>query len=240
MVLLGLGTILTSNAQHDVSVSLNNYTNNQSTSDDPLDMVYTVTNEGAALIPSGDTLFFAFTIGLTNYSLALVNGGVSYIPLTADFPAGASLDLSTVSPAPSTMSMAWLYNEMGGLNGTVCAFAGVGQASLSFTAGSDADFSDNLMCVQYTVTEVAGLDGVGMDFINVYPNPAADIVNFSVGNNVVSHIDVYDMSGRLVNSIVVSATVETISTENMESGMYYYQMMNGEEMVATDKFVVSK
>jgi len=239
-IMLALAPFAVATAQDDVSVALNFYTSMEATSDDPLDMVFTITNEGAGPVVTGDTVFFCFLIGSTNYSMDLTSGGVSYIVLTSDLAAGNSIDLSTLTTPPSTMDMQWIYSEMGGLNGNICAFSGVGQASLSLAPGNDANYVDNIMCVDYTVTEVAGLESVGMSYLTVFPNPANDFVNFQVGNNEISHINVFDLTGKLVTSILVNGTMETISTADFGSGVFYYQMMNGEEMVKTDKFVVAE
>ena len=239
LFVLAASLSVAASAQDDVSVSLNNYTMGEATSDDPLDMVFTITNEGAAAIPTGDTIFFAFVLGSNNYSMDLTPGGVSYIKLTADLPAGDAIDLSMLSTPPTPMDMQWIYDEMGGLTGNICAFAGVGVASLTLSPGADANYMDNTMCVSYTVTEVAGMEEVGTNFLSVYPNPATDQINFQVGNNEVSHINVFDLTGKLITTVTVNNSIETISTEDFGTGVFYYQMMNGEEMIQSDRFVVT-
>lgn len=238
--MLAVASVATTYAQDDVSVTLNNYTSGEATSDDPLDMVFTITNEGAAAIPTGDTIFFAFVVGTNNYSMNLTAGAVSYVILTADMNAGDQLDLSMLSTPPSTMDMQWLYEEMGGLTGNVCAFAGVSQASLSLTPGADANYVDNTMCVSYTVTEVAGAEEVGMSHFSVYPNPANTFVQFKVGNNDVTHVDIFDVTGKLITTVLLNNSIEEVNVENFENGVYFYRIMNDEAVVKSDKFVVQK
>ncbi|MBK6952104.1 MAG: T9SS type A sorting domain-containing protein [Crocinitomicaceae bacterium] len=233
-MLFAAAAVLSVNAQEDLSVSLQNFTNGQATSNDPLDLSFTITNEGID-IPAGDTIYYAVSIGTDVWTVDdLTSGYVSGSITGAVFPNGASTDVTVVG-----IDMAWAYANLGGLNGDICiTILGVNDEALS--AVTDINPLDNIACVDYTVTQVAGLEGVGMDHISVYPNPATEIVNFQVGNNEVSHINVFDMNGRLVSSMQVIGNVETLDTENIQNGIYYYQMMNGEEMVATDKFVVSK
>lgn len=234
----GLGIYV--NAQNDVSVSLNNFTSMEATSANPLDMVFTITNESASSIPAGDTVFFAFVVGTSNFSMDLTPGAVSYIKLSADLTAGSSIDLSALTTPPSTMTMDWVYSELGTLNGNVCAFAGVGALSLSLSPGSDANFLDNTMCVNYTVTEVTGIDGIGTNFFSVFPNPATGVLNFQIGNNELTHIDVFDISGRLITTVKVSGSLVTIDVTTMENGVYFYRFMNGDELILSDKFTVAK
>lgn len=226
------------NAQNDLSVTLNNYNAGEATSDDPLDMVFTITNESTSPVATADTIYFGFLVGTMNYSINLMAGSVSYIILNADLAAGASINLATLTTPPATMSMQWIYDELSGLTGTICAFAGVGEASLSATPGADANYLDNTMCVDYTVTEVAGLEQVGASFLQVFPNPASDVVHFQVGNNEISQINVYDLNGRLIESINVSGTTEIVDTRDL-NGVYYCQFLNGDQLIATEKFVVT-
>jgi hypothetical protein len=219
---------------YDLQLTTDNYTTLEATSDDPLELDFTVENVGSTTIPTGDSIFFAVS-DLTNVwsTNTLAAGYVTYVILTAPLAPteGFLIDVATID-------MAWVYDNIG-LTGNVCVeilgvnyFAGTPPTML--TPLNDAN------CVQYTVTEVAGLEGVGMDYISVYPNPATEVVNFQVGNNEVSHINVFDMNGRLVSAMQVTGNIETLDTENIQNGIYYYQMMNGEVMVATEKFVVSK
>ncbi|MBK9192504.1 MAG: T9SS type A sorting domain-containing protein [Crocinitomicaceae bacterium] len=229
---LGLGIVV--NAQEDLSVSLDNYTNGEATSDDPLDLSFTVTNEGIT-IPADDTIYFAVSIGTDVWTTDdLTAGYVSGVITSADFLNGESFAVTVAD-----IDMQWAYDNMGGLNGDICILI-VGVNDEALAGVTDINPADNLACVDYTVTSVAGLEGVGMSFINVYPTPANEVVNFQVGNNEVSHINVFDMTGKLVSTILVNDNVETVNTVEIGTGMFFYQMMNGEEMVKTDKFVVTK
>jgi len=229
---LGLGIVV--NAQEDLSVSLQNYTSGEATSDDPLDLSFTVTNEGGT-IPADDTIYFAVSIGTDVWTTDdLTPGYVSGVITSADFTNGQSFDVSVAA-----IDMQWAYDNMGGLNGNICILI-VGVNDEALAGVTDVNPIDNLICVDYTVTSVAGLEGVGMSYINVYPNPANEVVNFQVGNNEVSHINVFDMTGKLVSTLLVNDSVETVNTDEIGTGMFFYQMMNGEEMVKTDKFVVTK
>lgn len=237
------------NAQNDISVSLNNYTDGEATSDDPLDLVFTITNNGAT-VPTGDTIFFTFLIGTTNYSMNLTSGSVSYIKLTADWATGAAnaIDLSMLTTPPSTMTSAWLYSEFGndpnpapltGFSGNVCAFAVVGEDGLQLNAANDASYLDNFECVDYTVDQSSfGENDLGT--ISVYPNPATSEINFNLGNNEVDFINILDISGRIIDVITVTGNTEGLSLSSYENGVYFYQIVRNDEAVKTEKFVVSK
>jgi len=223
------------NAQsYDVSVDLINYTPNEPTSDDPLVLDFSVTNVGID-IPMGDSIFYALTADGTIFweTDDLTEGYMLFTKLTAPFLTGDSFNVSVTN-----VSMAWMYDHIG-VNSNICGIV-MGVNMQTATPPTMLDITNDFSCVNYTVTAFAGLEGVGTDYLSVYPNPASDAVNFQIGNNEVSQINIFDLTGKLVQSVNVSGSIETISTENMGSGVFYYQMMNGEDMIATDKFVVTK
>ncbi|MBL7898037.1 MAG: T9SS type A sorting domain-containing protein [Crocinitomicaceae bacterium] len=230
---LGLGIVV--NAQsYDLTVTLDNFANGDPSSDDPLEMDFTVVNTGATTIPTGDSVFFQLSVDTDVYStIDLTPDYTIYVKLTSDLAQTQGFAIDVAS-----MDMAWLYDN-GGLNSTVCITL-LGVNVQAATPPTMLNLTDDFSCVDYTVTSVAGLEGVGMSYFNVYPNPANEVVNFQVGNNEVSHINVFDMTGKLVSTILVNDNVETVNTDEIGTGMFFYQMMNGEEMVKTDKFVVTK
>jgi len=231
--ILGLGTTVAAQAQFDISVALDEYTNMEATSDDPLDLSFTVTNAGIT-IPSGDSIYWAITDGSSYWTTDdLTEGYVMYTVLAADFTNGQSFSI-----AAAPIDMAWFYDNIG-LSGNLC-IAILGVNANAATPPNMLTPANDFSCVAYTVTEVAGLEGVGTNYLTVYPNPATDLINFQVGNNGVSHINVYDLTGKFVTTVNVNGSIETITTENFGAGVFYYQMMNGEEMIATDRFVVTK
>lgn len=226
------------NAQYDLSVTLDNYTANEATSDDPLSLDFKITNSGATAVPTGDSIYWAVNIGGISGTLYttddLTPGYVMYTVLSADFPAGASTPTITVAD----ITMPWAHTELGALNGDICIWV-LGVNVNAAMPPSDPNLVNNQICVDYTVTSVAGLEGVGMEHFSVYPNPANTEVNFNVGNNEVDYISVFDMSGRQVANIMVNGTVEVLNTSDLENGVYYYQIYNNDSVVKSDKFVVT-
>ena len=101
--LLAIAAVSTSAfAQHDLSVSLDNYTNNQvvvgavgtsSFAENALDCAFTVTNNGQA-IAAGDTVCIGLFIGANIYSLNLAANTVNYIT-DSIIPIGGTLQFNT-------------------------------------------------------------------------------------------------------------------------------------------------
>ncbi len=70
--------------------------------------------------------------------------------------------------------------------------------------------------------------------VNVYPNPATSQVNFSIAANPGKEymLEVYDMTGKKMNSYTVQNNFAAISTSGYAPGLYLYRLCdrNGEQL----------
>lgn len=233
LFVLGFGAVATAQS-YDLSLTTDNYTTLQATSDDPLELDFTVTNVGATTIPMGDSIYFAVTDGSSYWSTnTLAAGYVTYVILPAAMAPSDNFQMDV-----ATISMAWVYDNIG-LTGNVC----VTILGVNYTAATPPTMLTPLNdgnCVQYTVTEVAGIDNNENVAISVYPNPAVDVINFQMNNNAVDLIKIFDISGREITILQVSSALESVNTEDFEAGVYIYQIINEGTIVKTDKFTVAK
>ncbi len=72
--------------------------------------------------------------------------------------------------------------------------------------------------------------------INLYPNPATDIINISVqGNSNDMNAEIYNVSGQVVYKAAVQNN-SSINISNLPDGMYYIRL-NGETANGTQKFI---
>jgi Secretion system C-terminal sorting domain len=220
--------------QIDLSATMDNHTNLDNTSDDPLNMDFTIRNLGDSLTPM-DTIWFAISIGgsyytTDNLTINTVNGGA----FTNGFPNGASFPVDVADLLGSFMT-----TELGGSTGTICvAVLGVGDSVLTTPFSSDATPLNNVECV--TWTDAAGINDNILSQVSVYPNPASSDVTFDLGQNDVDQIQIMDLSGRVIDVINVTNSIEGLSVSNYESGVYFYALIHGGVILKTEKLVVSK
>jgi hypothetical protein len=76
--------------------------------------------------------------------------------------------------------------------------------------------------------------------ITVYPNPASAAVNFSISGAPAHAIDVYDITGKKVNTYPVKDFNLTINTSSYPTGIYLYKVYNKSgEVMKTGKFNIN-
>jgi len=106
---------------------------------------------------------------------------------------------------------------------------------------SDSVLTNNKSCATIVVSKrptAVPLINANISSINVYPNPAADNVNFELemlrSNDVV--IKVYDITGRFTglqqnNHLTQGKHTMQLNTVNLHTGLYMYQLSIGAETV---------
>ena len=223
-------------AQIDLTVSMDNHNNMDATSDDPLNMDFTITNNGTALTDQ-DTIYFGINIGSNYYTATgLVSGSVSGATITGGLANGAAFNVDV-----DDLTASWLTTEIGSSSGDVRVVCiGVGDSVLTAPFSSEAplDAIDNIEYV--TWTDASGINDLNLSEISAYPNPASTHVNISLGNNEIDFINVLDITGKIVDRIQVSNAVEVVSLADYQNGIYFYQIENNGEILITEKIVVSK
>jgi hypothetical protein len=78
---------------------------------------------------------------------------------------------------------------------------------------------------------------------NIYPNPANDVawIDYAIGNNVnAASISIYSSLGTEISTVELDKSERKvrISTANMDSGFYFYQLKVDGKKLATKKLLV--
>ena len=175
--MLGVSIASFAQSQINLTVTMDNHNNMDATSDDPLNMDFTITNNGTDLTGL-DTIYFGVNIGSNYYTTTgLTSGSVSGGTIAAGLVNGASFQVDV-----DDLVGTWLTTELGGSSGDVrVACIGVGDSVLTapFSSESPADALDNVEWV--TWTDASGINDLDLSQISAYPNPASTHVNISLG-----------------------------------------------------------
>ncbi|MGN7890073.1 right-handed parallel beta-helix repeat-containing protein [Dyadobacter endophyticus] len=85
----------------------------------------------------------------------------------------------------------------------------------------------------YTFSKIVSVGGNG-DFTSVYPNPAGAMVTFYVNDALLkSTVNLYDLSGRKLQSIVITANQQGMDIKSLTNGLYILKFADG----TTQRFV---
>jgi len=134
-------------------------------------------------------------------------GGASYIGVL-----NANVEVLWMTFTPSDgNSGARLFENDTDPNSTDTGMMGINARSEFFTittAGAIDEFSENVLSAEANALQDAE--------VSVFPNPASDYINISVNNAVIQNIELFDITGKLVNTY----QSKTINIRHLNSGIY--------------------
>ena len=100
---------------------------------------------------------------------------------------------------------------------------------------TDTDPSNNQGCVTVHRGDV-GIENIVAGEINVYPNPATDVIY--VANAEGAQVSVFDMNGRMVNSVESASANQAIDASSLAKGMYIVRIVDGQNVTTKKVSVV--
>ncbi len=150
---------------------------------------------------------------------------------------------STLNAGESYLVVAGSLGDGGATNDLVVGTAGVSEAQTSFYL----DLTDNTWyyttstpMVRMNFDPTVSINEVANAFgLNVYPNPASDVINVTLNKEVAASITVVDVTGKVVKTSTINGTSASINTTGLSNGVYYVNITDGTS-VSTEKVVIKK
>ena len=109
--------------------------------------------------------------------------------------------------------------------------------------GSRGNSGTTMYVDDLTLDYPAGIQQILMPevAVNVYPNPANDILHIDLSKDVNNgSIEVYNSAGKMVCSFGLAQKTNTIPVYNLATGAYYYRFISGKELLNTGSFMIKK
>jgi hypothetical protein len=191
---------------------------------------FSIKNNGPDAINAGDTIYFGYTVGQDIFSfdgtINQVEGAI--LPVGFTIPAGQSLPWSVLTQVGGTISIDMTAQTT---VQNICAIVlGVGAGALSATGDpADSNQDNNFDC--FTVNPNASLTENTV-FASVYPNPATDVLNIKMNEEVASVV-ITALDGKTV----ASETSTSVNISGLNTGMYIYTITSVSGKVAKGNFV---
>ncbi len=126
----------------------------------------------------------------------------------------------------------------------------IDELQVTWLGGKTQTFSD--IPINQTVVITENEDNLGVvnieeqafsRSIKIYPNPSSNgngftlqIADFTSTENL--QWEILSLDGRVLQSVQVTANEQLVPTSTLESGMYYGQLKDGEQVIAVEKVVV--
>ena len=92
----------------------------------------------------------------------------------------------------------------------------------------------------YEISIVLGIDNHSTNLgLSAYPNPTTNYLTLNVGNFELSTLNfqLYDISGKLIESRKIISSAEIIAMENLPSANYFLKVTNNNKEVKTFKII---
>ena len=124
-----------------------------------------------------------------------------------------------------------------GSGGTV-AYS-VGQIVYTTNTGTTGSVAQGVQQA-YEISIVLGIEdnSINLELI-AYPNPTTNFLTLNVGKAALSTLNfqLYDISGKLIESRKIISSTETIGMENLPSATYFLKVVNNNQEVKTFKII---
>ncbi|UPT67413.1 MAG: T9SS type A sorting domain-containing protein [Sphingobacteriales bacterium JAD_PAG50586_3] len=208
------------------------------------DATLTVTYDANA---TGDERYANFSIGNQDYLLTQISDECNVV---------MSIDTSFIGPLEGTIyvtvdaadSCFWSilnrnqfcdWVDVNPVQGT-----GSGTIEISYNANNSTDARQceiNINGTTITLNQTTvGLNENTAGKIQLYPNPAADLVNINLplaGKNTLS---IYNTAGQLIIQQQLTAQNNQINTAGLANGMYLFVVQNDDAIVARQRVAISR
>ena len=127
--------------------------------------------------------------------------------------------------------------DASGSGGTV-AYS-VGQIVYTTNTGANGSVAQGVQQA-YEISIVTGLEDTQISLnMQAYPNPTTDYLTLNVGNFELSTLNfqLYDISGKLIESRKIISSTETIAMGNLSSATYFLKVSNNNNEVKSFKII---
>jgi hypothetical protein len=124
--------------------------------------------------------------------------------------------------------------------GTVTANSGI----MALRFKSDPFVNNAGWTATWSCTATTGMNEPGDEqAVRVYPNPFSDMANVrwqkADGNSQDIQIKIFDLMGKEVHPPVIrNADSFVIHRQGLSSGVYFYKLENGDQMISAGKLII--
>ncbi|GAB3714165.1 M43 family zinc metalloprotease [Flavobacterium koreense] len=160
--------------------------------------------------------------------------GVADTPATNDPYSGCPTFPNNTNACTTTTNGSMFMNYMDYVNDACMAFFTNGQKTIMRNTlnGPRASLLTSNGCASLGLDEVGAIQAIA-----VYPNPVSQYFIITSPHTSVDFVEVYNVNGQLVKSQKLEEVNNKVYIEDLESGVYYLRIYNGESFLKSDKII---
>ena len=107
--------------------------------------------------------------------------------------------------------------------------------------GTDINSCSDTATATVILTVCAGINTVSTDPVNVYPNPAQELINIELGDLIGTKIiELYDVTGRIILTEQVNNNAVQLNISEVNNGIYFIKVINEEKTISIKRVVIEK
>ena len=186
------------------------------------------------------TVMTVYTATTTNSCGMAMSSSTIYVSSTVNVSAITSNTLLCVSQSATlTANGASTYTWMPG-NITGASIVVTPTVPVNYTVTGVASCGSNATTLTQNVSLCTGInESVNAALVSVYPNPSYGSITVSLNAEMSTNttVNVYDALGKLVISERLSSETTTLSTAHLNTGVYFYQIVNNKSVVKMGKLI---
>lgn len=191
----------------------------------PFQIEYIITNNGSVATTTSDSMIVLYTLN----NQQIIIGGQSPLVFTNRVMNGGDTIWRKLT----------LNLTINGLTGPTTLPFCVRVYAQNGNVTIDPDQTNNIGCANIVapVSEIAK----ALENLQVYPNPASNMLNISFDYALAKQINIIDLNGRIIEQVAIEATNTSINTSNLSNGIYLYQINSADgSLIKTGKFTIDR
>lgn len=112
-------------------------------------------------------------------------------------------------------------------NGTNTIDFTIGEPVIETVSDGTNDATQGFHQTNLTITNIEDLD---VDFsVNIYPNPAADVINLTIEKYEKITYQIYDMGGKLVDQSTLTSSTTSLNVSDYPKGTYLLTLIESDK-----------
>ena len=182
----------------------------------------------------------------TSYTVTGTSGGCSKTATSTvtvnPLPTITATSVTICAGQPATITGSGALTYLWNTGATTASLTVSPATTTTYTiTGTDINSCSDTATATVILTVCAGINTVSTDPVNVYPNPAQELINIELGDLIGTKIiELYDVTGRIILTEQVNNNAVQLNISEVNNGIYFIKVINEEKTISIKRVVIEK